>query len=84
MNKSKLITVSLFFLLLIVLFVIKYMISGDKLLVSPGVTQVNNQPTGQPAISSYNPPQAIKYDSSTDLKEELESINPKVEESDFN
>lgn len=40
-------------------------------------------PVASPAPSSYNPPKEIKYDSSTDLKKELDIVNPQVLESDF-
>lgn len=42
-----------------------------------------SQSTPLPSASSYNPPKEIKYDSSTDLKKELDSINPKVLDEDF-
>lgn len=32
---------------------------------------------------SYNPPKEVRYGSSTDLKQELDSINPQVLDSDF-
>lgn len=38
----------------------------------------NNQPTVIPT------PTSIKYDRSTNLKQELESINPEVKDDDFN
>ncbi len=45
-------------------------------LISPSVT------TPLPS-SEINQPKEIKYDSSTDLKQELETINPQVLDSDF-
>lgn len=36
-----------------------------------------------PEAPVYNPPQEIKYDSSTDLKKELDQISPQVLDSDF-
>lgn len=52
------------------------------------VNSGQNQPQVSPniLISSPSPsifPKEIKYDSSTDLKKELESINPQVLDSDF-
>ncbi len=43
-------------------------------------------PTPTPLVSStssYNPPKAIQYDDSTDLKNELDSVDPQVLDSDF-
>lgn len=36
-----------------------------------------------PEVNNYNPPVEVKYDKNTDLKKELESINPQVLDSDF-
>ncbi|MDD5416159.1 MAG: hypothetical protein PHE48_04110 [Candidatus Daviesbacteria bacterium] len=84
MSKSKIVTAVLILLLVGVLFLfIKYMGKGDRLLVNPGVEKAASQSTFPPSTSSYNPPQEIKYDSSTDLKKELDSIDPQVLESDF-
>lgn len=41
------------------------------------------QPLPTSSVLLYNPPKEIKYDSSTDLKQELENINPQVSDSDF-
>lgn len=40
-------------------------------------------PASLPPTPSYNPPKEVKYDSSTDLNQELESINPQVLDKDF-
>lgn len=41
-------------------------------------------PTMTPAPTAfYNPPQEIKYDGSTDLKKELDTVNPEIFDSDF-
>lgn len=70
-------------LVLIVLFFVRG--SKDTTLVNPSVQQeAVKQSSPQPSVSSYNPPQEVKYDSSTDLKEELETVNPEVLDSDFN
>ncbi len=64
---------------------------GKEALISPVVRKVFRQPV--PALTpapmpvsqtpSYNPPKEIHYNGSTDLKQELESVNPEVLESDF-
>ncbi len=40
-------------------------------------------PVYEPAQPAYNPPKDFKFDSSTDLKQELEKVNPQVLDSDF-
>lgn len=85
MRNNKILTAVLILLFVAILWtIVQYMANKSGLLVSPGVGTVAGQPTPSPTISSYNPPKAIKYDSSTDLKKELESIDPKIDESDFN
>lgn len=85
MTKNKLTTVvTVLFFIAITWTIVQYMASRSGLLVSPGVgTGAAGQSTPSPTISSYNPPKEIKYDSSTDLKQELESIDPQVSDSDF-
>lgn len=36
-----------------------------------------------PAPTSFNQPKEIKYDSATDLKKELDTVNPQILDSDF-
>lgn len=50
-------------------------------LVSPEVSKAAAVPAAQPSL--YNPPEEVSYDSSTDLKKELEGINPAVLDEDF-
>lgn len=61
---------------------------GSISLISPAPKQDKTQPSSFnsssiPSTPSYNPPKVIKYDSSTDLKQELDSIDPKVLDEDF-
>lgn len=52
-------------------------------LVNPMGNFMQKQPSLTPQVSNYNPPKEVKYDSSTDLKAELDNVNPKVLNSDF-
>lgn len=61
----------------------KYSIKTSKTLVSPETEQAVNEQTPQPSTFSYNPPKEVKYDSSTNLKQVLETVNPQVLDSDF-
>ncbi|MBI2338033.1 hypothetical protein HYU95_02515 [Candidatus Daviesbacteria bacterium] len=67
----------------------KYFTGGNGMLVSPGVGKIVGQPTALPTsmpvpqTPSFNPPKEIQYSSGTDLRQELESINPQVLDSDF-
>lgn len=85
MNKSKIPAVAIALLLIIILLMfVKNLHSGDKALTSPTFWQKTGQSVATPdSTSSYNPPKEIKYDSSTDLKKELDSIDPKILDSDF-
>lgn len=78
MNKQKLTIVIILFLVVAVFIFVKSTANKNKSLINPGLS------TPSPAASSsYNPPEHVQYDSSTDLKKELESINPQVSEGDF-
>lgn len=78
MRKNKIISIILLIALVIVtVFFIVNRRNGS--LVSPKLVQ----PSSTPAASLYNPPQEIRYDSSTDLEKELGSINPELLDSDF-
>lgn len=52
-------------------------------LVSSKKAPVSKSPLPLPSASTYNPPKQIQYDSSTDLKKELDSVNPQVLDIDF-
>lgn len=65
-------------------YLIYKVVGSDKKLVTPDITSVKIvNPSPEPETPSYNPPPEIKFDSSTDLKKELENINPQVLDSDF-
>ncbi len=84
MSKNILLTTIIILLLVIAVFVVaKYVVKGDGLLISPRVGKITSQSTPVPTTPSYNPPKEIKYDISTNLKQELDSVNPEVLESDF-
>ncbi len=61
---------------------------GSASLISPASKQDKAQPSSfnssaVPSTPAYNPPKEVKYGSSTDLQKELDSIDPKVLDSDF-
>ncbi len=82
MQKNKIVTIVLILLLVVVILVVKGIVSGNGSLVSPFLekTEKSVVPSSSPF---FNPPKEIKYDSNTDLKQELETVNPQVEETDF-
>lgn len=67
--------------------IIKFVTNGNKTLVRPNLIPGVGKTAEQLAIPvpspAYNPPKEIKYDSATELKKELESVNPQVLDSDF-
>ena len=90
---SKILTIVLALFVLIAFFVVyKFTLIPNKTLVSPGISGIKKMlklpmasPTQTllPQTPSYNVPKVIEYDSYTDLKQELESINPEVLDEDF-
>ncbi|MCL4366301.1 hypothetical protein M1437_03680 [Patescibacteria group bacterium] len=83
---SKKILAVVFILVLVgVLFAIsKNTVNLPGILVSPGVGRTASQPAAPaPTLAAPNAPQEIKYGSSTNLKQELDNINPQVLDSDF-
>lgn len=90
-NKFATILIILFLAVIALLTIVKYAITGNGVLVSPGIRKALNLPAAAPVstsipapqAASYNPPKELKYGSSTDLKKELDSINPQVLDSDF-
>lgn len=88
MKNNKILTIVLVLIAAVALFVtIKYAIKGKDTLVSPGTVKetdkIVDQPSLKPTAPPYNPPKEIKYDQSSDLQKELDSINPQVLDSDF-
>ncbi len=83
MNKHKILLI-IIVMILITIIVFSVIRKKTTLLVSPVFKQdIAKQSSPTPSISSYNPPPEVKYDSSTDLVQELEAVNPEVEASDF-
>lgn len=82
MTKNKIVTAVLFLLFVAIIWTIVYVIAnkGGSLMTPKSQT---SQSIPLPSASSYNPPKEIKYDSSTDLKKELENVNPQVTDDDF-
>lgn len=81
MKNNFVITIILIIILIgTVLFLLPKSKNGS--LVNP-IGNLLQQPSQAPQVSNYNPPKEVKYDSSTDLKQKLDSINPKVLDSDF-
>lgn len=88
MNKQKRIIIGGF--LVIALFGAVLLFSkSDGKLISPQkfsdmVSEAAPAPTPSlPDVPAYNPPPEIKYDSTTNLQSELESINPQILDNDF-
>lgn len=81
MNSKKILLIISLTLLttIVVLFVITKKTSE---LVNPNLSK-QSSPVPPSSTESFNPPKEIKYDSSTDLKQELKNIDPKVLDSDF-
>ncbi len=72
----------------IVVIIIGALNSSDGKLVSPQLSLLQFNQSAVPAselseVPAYDPPKEIKYDSSTDLQAELESITPQILDSDF-
>lgn len=59
------------------------LVSPAKKIFSRSTPAPASTPFPIPQTPSYNPPTEIHYNSATDLKQELETINPEVLESDF-
>lgn len=85
MNKSKIpVVVLIIIFVIIILTIVNNLNNKSGKLVSPfSGKATTTQAVSPPQASSNNPPIEIKYDSATDLKKELESIDPQVLDSDF-
>lgn len=59
--------------------------NGPNVLVGSGFTQIFNKSTPTPSSTPAPPnaPKTYSFDSQTDLKSELEKVNPEVLDSDF-
>lgn len=61
-------------------------INKEGRLVAPAFIQqiIHRQPPPAPTpVATPNAPQTFNFDSSTDLKEELDKVNPQILDSDF-
>lgn len=76
------ITIVIAMTLIILLTIVNILNNTRGKLVSPEAG-IPGQITSPSPSAAYNPPKEIKYDSSTDLKQELKNIDPKVLDSDF-
>ncbi len=72
MNKKILIYITIIIIITIIIVILFKQKKSEKNLVSPGMQSVQ---TTEPIL---------KFDASTDLEKELESVDPKVLDSDFN
>jgi hypothetical protein len=79
--KNKLLIVAL--LAVVIFVVIKLVFPVKNKLVSPGIDSIASPLPTAASVPVNNPPKEIKYDSSTDLRQELDSINPMVLDEDF-
>ncbi len=86
-NKVKNIFITLaliIFLIITSLLVIRFIFpSSATTLISPIISKSANTVATPMPTPAFNPPTVIKYDSSTDLKKELDSIDPETNNSDF-
>lgn len=79
--KNKLLIVAL--LAVVIFVIIKLAFPVKNKLVSPGIDSVASPIPSAVSVPANNPPKEIKYDSSTDLQKELDSVNPQIIDSDF-
>lgn len=84
--KSKTILLSVVIIILAVLTMMKFRTHQTETLTSPGFFPKTTEtaPISVPSPSSTPTPKNYNFDSSTDLRKELDSINPQVLDSDFN
>ena len=83
MNRNKVFVILIIVLLLtVLLLIVKYAINTNNLLVSPK-GQIIDQQSVVLTPASPNSPKEIRYDGATDLKQELDSVDPQVLDSDF-
>lgn len=82
MKSSKIFTIILIIALIaVVYFVMPKNNQGG--LASPVGKLGGQQSSPEPQVPNYNPPKEIEYDSNTDLGQELDKVDPKVLNSDF-
>lgn len=84
MGKNKVTTIILILLLLVAIWLVASLTIGkNKGLANPLLGKPASQTIQPSATPAYNPPKEMKYDSNSNLKEELEAINPQVLDEDF-
>lgn len=88
MRNNKIITFILFVILMVTILTIvnSVTIKSGGGLVAPGFIQqiIHGRPTPAPTPEvTPNAPKTFQFDSSTDLKMELNKVNPQVLDSDF-
>ena len=72
-----------------VIFMVANLLSGGKTSELVGVNfdmakkQTVSTTSSAPTTPPYNPPKEVKYDANTDLNQALQSVDPKVDETDF-
>lgn len=82
MKNNKIFTIILIVVLIAVVYFLYPFGKGGSAVNSIG-NMMGQNPSPTPEVSNYNPPKEVKYDSNTDLEKELDKIDPKVLNSDF-
>ncbi|EKD85312.1 MAG: hypothetical protein ACD_38C00047G0021 [uncultured bacterium] len=85
MKRNKLIiAVAVALALFVLLTIVNSLNNGNKTLISPTLWQGGDKTVAGPeSTPAINAPKEIRYDSSTDLEKELNSINPQILDEDF-
>lgn len=84
MGKNKILTIVLVLLLVATVWVVVKLAGGKGgSLVSPGVKKTDSSLTTVTPAPTNNAPKEIRYGSNTNLKQELDAVNPQVLDSDF-
>lgn len=92
MRNKLIILVTVLLSVAILFMIVKYAVNRDKSLASPGIIKKvvdkvnqNSEPSSSflPTQPQINAPRTFKFNESTDLKKELESVNPQIFDNDF-
>lgn len=78
--KSKLIILIVIVAAVVIFFIQR---SGVSKLVSPSLNQASKQTNEEVPNATPNAPKTYNFDSSSDLKKELDGIDPQILDSDF-
>lgn len=76
-------TIVLVAILIAVIFWVWFNRVKSYTLQSPSLISTFNKQIPSPTVVLSNAPKTFKFDSSTDLKKQLDNINPQVLDSDF-